>query len=63
MKFQSVVILLISLFLFSCQDENKIRFIEQQKEAKKKRSHFQQHQQSLGFQYSAFGPNRSRKNQ
>ena len=36
MKFQSVVILLISLFLFSCQDENKIRFIEQQKEAKKK---------------------------
>jgi hypothetical protein len=36
MKFQSTVILLITLFLFSCQDENKIRLIEQQKEAKKK---------------------------
>jgi hypothetical protein len=36
MKIKSVVILFISLFLFSCQDENKIRLIEQQKEAKKK---------------------------
>ena len=36
MKFQSLVLLIISLLLFSCQDENKIRLIEQQKEAKKK---------------------------
>ena len=36
MKFQSLVLLLLSLVLFSCQDENKIRLIEQQKEAKKK---------------------------
>jgi hypothetical protein len=36
MKFQSLVLLLLSLVLFSCQDENKIRYIEQQKEAKKK---------------------------
>lgn len=36
MKFQSVVLLLFSLLLFSCQDENKLRLIEQQKEAKKK---------------------------
>ncbi len=36
MKFQSLVLLLLSLILFSCQDENKIRLIEQQKEAKKK---------------------------
>jgi hypothetical protein len=36
MKFQSLVLLIVSLLLFSCQDENKIRLIEQQKEAKKK---------------------------
>jgi len=36
MKFQSLLLLLLSLVLFSCQDENKIRLIEQQKEAKKK---------------------------
>ena len=36
MKFQSVFILFFSLLLFSCQDETKIRLIEQQKEAKKK---------------------------
>lgn len=31
---------MISLLLFSCQDENKIRLIEQQKEAKKKEAIF-----------------------
>ncbi len=36
MKFPSVLVLFISLFLFSCQDENKIRLIEQQKEIKRK---------------------------
>lgn len=36
MKFHSLVLLTVSLLLFSCQDENKIRLIEQQKEAKKK---------------------------
>jgi hypothetical protein len=36
MKFQSLAFLFVSLFLFSCQDENKTLIIEQQKEAKKK---------------------------
>ncbi len=40
MKFQSLLFLMISLLLFSCQDENKIRLIEQQKEAKKKEAIF-----------------------
>lgn len=40
MKFQPVVLFLLSLLLFSCQDENRLRLIEQQKEAKKKEAIF-----------------------
>ena len=56
MKFQSVIILLFSLLLFSCQDETKIRLIEQQKEAKKKEVIFNNINKGWKFNIRPFDP-------
>lgn len=57
MKFHSLVLLLLSLVLFSCQDENKIRYIEQQKEAKKKEVIFNNINKGWVFTIRPLDPN------
>jgi hypothetical protein len=56
MKLQSIVILLFSLFLLSCQDDNKTLIIEQKKEAKKKEVIFNNINKGWIFNISALDP-------
>ncbi len=56
MKFKSFYIVFLSILFFSCQNDNKLLLIEQQKEAEKKEVVFKSIEKGWGFTISPLEP-------